>query len=81
MSAPYNRNIELDVDRGAGLHLEINGRGVDDTYGAIAMVELAQLCEFPAVRVGVRYRCQRRPAAAAMARVIADELERNEIWD
>jgi hypothetical protein len=81
MSAPYNPNIDLDIERGAGLHLELNGRGVDDTYGAIGMAELAQLCEFPPVRVDVRYRRQQRQAAAAMACMIADELQRNEIWD
>ena len=45
------------------------------------MAELAQLCEFPAVRVDVHFRGQQRPAPAAMARMIAAELERNEIWD
>jgi hypothetical protein len=81
MSAPYNPSIELDVGRGAGLHLKINDRPVDDTYGAIVMAELAQLCEFPAVRVDVRFRCQHQPGPAVMARMIAAELERNEIWD
>lgn len=37
MSAHYNPNIELDVGRGAGLHLIINGRPVDDTFGAVVM--------------------------------------------
>jgi hypothetical protein len=45
------------------------------------MAELAQLCEFPGVQVDVSYRCHRRPDPAAMARMIADELARNEIWD
>jgi hypothetical protein len=81
MSAPYNSNIDLQVDRGHGLHLEINRRPVPDSYGAIVMAELAHLCEFPAVRVEVRYSCTRRPEPAAMARMIADELARNEIWD
>jgi len=54
MSAPYNPNIDLHVDRGHGLHLEINRRSVPDSYGAIVMAELAQLCEFPAVRGEVR---------------------------
>jgi hypothetical protein len=35
MSAPYNPNIDLQVDRGHGLHLQINGRPVPDSYGAI----------------------------------------------
>jgi hypothetical protein len=81
MSAQYNPNIDLQVGRGHGLHLEINRRPVPDSYGAIVMAELAQLCEFPAVRVEVRYSCSRRPEPGAMARMIADKLTRNEIWD
>ena len=81
MSAPYNPNIDLKVDRGHGLHLEINRQPVPDSYGAIVMAELAHLCEFPAVRVEVHYSCTRRPEPAATARMIADELARNEIWD
>jgi hypothetical protein len=81
MSAPYNPNIDLQVGRGHGLHLQINRQPVPDTYGAIVMAELAHLCEFPAVRVDVRYSCTRRSEPAAMARMIADELARNEIWD
>jgi hypothetical protein len=81
MSAPYSPSIDLDVGRGGGLHLKINDRLVDDTYGAIVMAELAQLSEFPAVRVNVHLRCRQRPSPAAMARMIAAELERNEIWD
>jgi hypothetical protein len=81
MSAPYSPNIDLQVDRGHGLHLEINRQPVTDSYGAIVMAELAHLCGFPAVRVEVRYSCTRRPEPAAMARMIADELARNEIWD
>ena len=45
------------------------------------MAELAHLCEFPAVRVEVRYPCTRRPEPGAMARMIAAELARNEIWE
>ena len=81
MSAPYNPDIDLQVGRGNGLHLQINGRPVPDSYGAIVMAELAHLCEFPAVRVDVSYRSPQRPAPAAMARMIAAELDRNEIWD
>jgi hypothetical protein len=81
MSAPCNPNIELQVDRGHGLHLQINRQPVPDSYGAIVMAELAHLCEFPAVRVEVCYSCTRRPEPAAMARMIADELARDEIWD
>ena len=81
MNAPYNPNIDLQVGRGHGLHLQINRQPVPDTYGAIVMAELAHLCEFPAVRVDVRYSCTRRPEPAAMAKMIADELGRNEIWD
>ena len=55
---------------------------MDDSYGAIVMAELAQLREeFPAVRVDVAYRSASRPGPAAMARLIATELDRNEIWD
>jgi hypothetical protein len=61
--------------------LEVNRQPVPDSYGAIVMAELAQLREFPAVRVEVHYSCTRRPEPAAMARMIADELARNEIWD
>jgi len=82
MSIPYHPNIDLDVGRGLGLHLKINGRLVDDNYGAMVMAELAHLREeFPAVRVDVAYRCTCRPAPAAMARMITTELDRNEIWD
>jgi hypothetical protein len=81
MNVPYNPNIDLQVGRGHGLHLQINRQTVPDTYGAIVMAELAHLCEFPAVRVDVRYSCTRRPEPAAMAQMIADELSRNEIWD
>jgi hypothetical protein len=81
MSAPYNRNIDLQVRRGHGLYLQTNGQPVTDSYGAIVMAELAQLSDFPAVQVEVRYSCTRRPEPAAMARMIADELARNEIWD
>lgn len=81
MSAPYNPNIDLQVNRGHGLHLQVNRQPVPDSYGAIVMAELAHFCEFPAVRVDVSYRCQRRPDPVAMARMIADELARNEIWD
>ena len=59
MSAPYNPHIDLEVGGGHGLHLEINRQPVPDSYGAIVMAELAQLCEFPAVRVDVRYACTR----------------------
>lgn len=82
MSAPYNPNIDLHVGRGSGLHLQINDRPVDNTYGAIVMAELAGLRdEFPAVRVVVTYRCATRPTPAIMARLINTELDRNEIWD
>lgn len=82
MSIPYNPKIALEVSRGLGLHLQVNGRPVDNAYGAIVMAELAHLREdFPAVRVDVAYRCTSRPAAAAMARLITTELDRNEIWD
>jgi len=34
MTAPYNPNIDLQVGSRAGLHLQINGRPVDNTgYG------------------------------------------------
>src|SRR5580700_7842657 len=79
-NAAHNPSIDLQVGRGHGLHLQINRQPVPDTYGAIVMAELAHLCEFPAVRVEVRYSCKRRPEPAAMARMIADELGRNEIW-
>jgi len=79
---PHNPNIDLQVQRGAGLHLRINGRPVDDTYGVMVMAELAALRErFPQVRVDVAYRCAVRPSATAMAHLIADELNRNEIWE
>ena len=82
MSVPYGSNIDLQVGRGAGLCLQINGRPVDNNYGAIVMAELAALRdEFPAVRVDVAYRSGSRPTPAAMARLIATELDRNEIWD
>jgi hypothetical protein len=81
MSAPHNPNIDLQVDRGRGLHLKINRQPVPDSYGAIVMAELAHLCEFPAARVEEQYSCGRRPEPAVMARMIADELARNEIWD
>ena len=81
MSAPYNPNIDLQVNRGHGLQLRINRQPVPDSYGAIVMAELTQLCDFPAVQVDVRYSCHRRPEPATMARMIADELARNEIWD
>jgi hypothetical protein len=81
MTAPYNPNIDLQVGRGHGLHLKVNHQPVPDKYGAMVMAELAQLCEFPTVQVEVRYSCTRRPEPAAMARMIADELARNEIWD
>ena len=82
MSTPYNPSISLEVGRGGGLQLQINGRPVDDTYGAIVMAELAVLREeFPAVRVDVAYRSASKPCPAAMARLINAELDRNEIWD
>ena len=81
MSVPYNPNIDLQVDRGHGLHLQINRQPAPDSYGTMVMPELAHLCEFPAVQVDVHYRCHRRPEPVAMARIIADELARNEIWD
>ena len=37
MSAPHNPNIDLQVDRGHGLHLQINRQPVPDSYGAIVM--------------------------------------------
>ena len=81
MSAPENSNVELNVTRGTGLYLHLNGRLVDDSYGAIVMAELAQLRDFPDVRVDVHLRLRQRPAAAATAQLIAAELDRNEIWD
>ena len=82
MSAPYNPNIDLHVSRGVGLHLQINGRPVDNTYGAIVMAELGQLREeFPNVRVDVAYRSSARPSPTVMAQLINAELDRNEIWD
>ena len=79
MSAPYNPNIDLQVARGHGLHLQINGRPVPDSYGTIVMAELAHLCEFPAVRVDVTYRCSPASGAGRHGRMIATELDRNEI--
>ncbi len=80
--AAYNPNIDLEVSRGGGLHLHINGRPVDDTHGVMVMVELAALREeFPAVRVEVHLRAATRPTPAEMARLINTELDRNEIWD
>jgi hypothetical protein len=75
--------IALEVSRGAGLYLQINGRPADNTYGTIVMAELAQLREdFPAVRVDVAYRsASPPPPPASMARLINTELHRNEIWD
>lgn len=61
MSAPYNPNLDVQVARGSGLYLRINGRPVDDTYGAIVMAELAQLRDFPDVRVDVDLRTSKRP--------------------
>ena len=56
MSAPYDPNVDLQVGRGTGLYLQINGRPVDNAYGAIVMAELAApRDEFPAVRVDVAY--------------------------
>lgn len=81
MSAPANPTIELNVSRGTGLYLHLNGRLVDDSYGAIVMAELAQLRDFPEVRVDVHLRSRQRPAAGTMAQLIATELARNEIWD
>ena len=81
MSVPHNPNIDLQVARGHGLHLEINCQQVPDSYGAIVMAELAQLCDFPDVRVEVQVRARVRSAAAEMAQAIATELDRNEIWD
>lgn len=82
MSTPYDPSISLEVGRGGGLHLQINDRPVDDTYGAIVMAELAVLREkFPAVRVDVAYRSASKPSPAVMARLINAELDRNEIWD
>jgi hypothetical protein len=77
MSAPANPTIELNVSRGTGLYLHLNGRLVDDSYGAIVMTELAQLRDFPDVHV----RTRQRPAPATMAQLIATELGRDEIWD
>jgi len=81
LSVPYNPNIDLQVARGRGLHLEINCQPVPDSYGAIVMAELAQLCDFPDIRVEVQVRARVRPAPAEMAQAIATELGRNEIWD
>ena len=81
MSVPHNPNIDLQVVRGRGLHLEINRQPVSDGYGAIVMAELAQLCDFPDVRVEVQVGARVRPAPAEMAQAIATELGRNEIWD
>ena len=81
MSVPYNPNIDLQVARGHGLHLEINCQPVPDSYGAIVMAKLAPLCDFSEVRVGVQVRARVRPAPAEMAQTTATELGRNEIWD
>jgi hypothetical protein len=46
------------------------------------VAELAVLRdEFRAVRVDVAYRSASRPTPAVIARLIATELDRNEIWD
>ena len=81
MSAPYNPNIDLQVDRGHGLHLQINRQPVPDSYGAIVMAELAQLVRVPR-------RSRRRelllPATARTGGHGPDDrgqLARNEIWD
>lgn len=78
-----NPRVDLEVSRGAGLYLQINGRPVDNTYGSIVMAELAQLREeFPAVRVDVAYRCvSPPPPPVTMAQLINTELDRNEVWD
>jgi hypothetical protein len=67
MSASSNPRIDLDVSRGVGLDLKINDTQVDDPYGAIVMAE--------------QLRSRQRPTPAVMARMIADEVARNEIWD
>jgi hypothetical protein len=81
MSAPANATIELNVSRGTGLYLHLNGRLVDDSYGTIVMAELAQLRDFPNVSVDVHVRTRQRLAPAVMAQLIATELGRNEIWE
>ncbi|MGO9973617.1 MAG: hypothetical protein ACLP01_12610 [Solirubrobacteraceae bacterium] len=81
MNSPANSTIELNVSRGTSLYLHLNGRSVHDSYGAIVMAELAQLRDFPDVRVDIHLRSRQRPAAAAMAQLTATELDRNEIWD
>ena len=81
MNTPANSNIDLNVSRGTGLYLQLDGRLVHDSYGAIVMAELAQLRDFPDVRVDAHLHSRRRPTPAIMAQLIATELGRNEIWD
>jgi hypothetical protein len=81
VNAPEHPDIDVRVTRGRGLALQINGRPVEDTYGAMVMAELSQLHEFPEVRVEIDLRTTHRPTAVQMARLIATELDRNEIWD
>jgi hypothetical protein len=45
VNAPEHPDIDVRVTRGRGLQLKINGRTVEDTYGAMVMA--AQLHEFP----------------------------------
>jgi hypothetical protein len=65
LSAQYNPDIDLQVGRGHGLHLQINGRSVPDSYGTIVMAELAHLCDFPDVRVEVQVRARERAGGLA----------------
>jgi hypothetical protein len=71
----------MTVSRGSGLHLTLNGHSIERAYGVMLMAELAVLGPFPAVRIDVEYCGHQRPAPASMARMIAAELGRNEIWD
>ncbi len=61
MKSPANSSIELNVSRGTGVYLHLNGRLVHDSCGAIVMAELAQLRDFPDVRVDVHLRSRQLP--------------------
>ncbi|MBV9194638.1 MAG: hypothetical protein JO168_10885 [Solirubrobacterales bacterium] len=61
MSTPYNPNIDFEVSRGTGLHLQINGRAVDDAYGAIVMAD-SRHCVRSLLPCASTYACEARPA-------------------
>jgi hypothetical protein len=84
MNQPHS--VTLQVSRGGGLSLRINDSNVSHTMESLVVGELQAITTLPAARIDANVHCASdptfgTPAANDVARWIAAELEKNEIWE